>query len=264
MNAPADTIPTTAEAITMADPGVYSEKLSYFSRMLRREGMTVGVQETADACQILVHLGLEDRQAVKTALRTIYAKTREEQLTFDRVFDGFFISEEAMRDQAKRQMEKEREMAQARQEAQEDLQGTSFSEEQKELYAAMSREQRQRLRDIKQKFDRDIGRNHPGLYGNFIHSVFARAMLEQQMLMEDAGSQVEAADPELGLLYRDISRFQDTEIPKAIHIIQDISRKINGELTAKRKNRAHSGKLDFRGSIRKGLVTGGSLYNLKF
>ena len=248
----------------MADPGVYSEKLSYFSRMLRREGMTVGVQETADACQILVHLGLEDRQAVKTALRTIYAKTREEQLTFDRVFDGFFISEEAMRDQAKRQMEKEQEMAQARQEAQEDLQGTSFSEQQKELYAAMSREQRQKLRDIKQKFDKDLGRNNPGLYGNFIHSVFARAMLEQQMLMEDAGSQVEAADPELGLLYRDISRFQDTEIPKAIHIIQDISRKINGELTAKRKNRAHSGKLDFRRTLRKGLETGGSLYNLKF
>ena len=248
----------------MADPGVYSEKLSYFSRMLRREGMSVGPKETADACQILIHLGLEDRQSVKTALRTVYAKSREEQLTFDRVFDGFFISEEAMRDQAKRQMEKEQEMAQARQEAQEDLQGTSFSEEQKELYAAMSQEQRQRLRDIRQKFDRDVGRNHPGLYGNFIHSVFARPMLEQQMLMEDAGSQVEAADPELGLLYRDISRFQDTEIPKAIHIIQDISRKINGELTAKRKNRAHSGKLDFRSTIRKGLQTGGSLYNLKF
>ena len=248
----------------MGDPAVYSEKLSYFSRMLRREGLTVGPQETADACQILIHLGLEDRQAVKTALRTVFAKSREEQLTFDRVFDGFFISEEAMREQAKRQMEREQEQAAARQEAEQDLQGTSFSEEQKELYAAMSSEQRQRLRDIKKKFDRDIGRNHPGLYGNFIHSVFARAMLEQQMLMEDAGSQVDAADPELGLLYRDISQFRDTEIPKAIHIIQDISRKINGELTAKRKNRAHSGKLDFRRTIRKGLETGGSLYNLKF
>ena len=248
----------------MADPGVYAEKLSYFSRMLRREGLTVGPQETADACAILVALGLEDRENVKTALRTVYAKSREEQLTFDRVFDGFFISEEAMRDQARRQMEKEQEMAQARQEAQEDLQGTSFTEEQKELYAAMSQEQRQKLRDIKKKFDKDLGRNNPGLYGNFIHSVFARAMLEQQMLMENAGTDVEGADPELGLLYRDISQFKDTEIPKAIHIIQDISRKINGELTAKRKNRAHSGKLDFRRTIRKGLETGGSLYHLKY
>ena len=248
----------------MADPGVYAEKLSYFSRMLRREGLTVGPQETADACAILVALGLEDRENVKTALRTVYAKSREEQLTFDRVFDGFFISEEAMRDQARRQMEKEQQMQQARQEAQEDLEGTSFSEQQKELYAAMSQEQRQKLRDIKKKFDKDLGRNNPGLYGNFIHSVFARAMLEQQMLMENAGTDVEGADPELGLLYRDIGQFKDTEIPKAIHIIQDISRKINGELTAKRKNRAHSGKLDFRRTIRKGLETGGSLYNLKY
>ena len=248
----------------MAETGVYAEKLSYFSRMLRREGLCVGPRETADACDILVHIGFEDRQLVKTALRTVYAKSREEQLTFDRVFDGFFISEEAMRAQAKKQMEKEQEMAQARQEAREDLAGTSFSDDQKELYAAMSREQRQKLRDIKEKFDRDIGRNHPGLYGNFIHSVFARAMLEQQMLMENAGSDVEAADPELGLLYRDISQFRDVEIPKAIHIIQDISRKINGELTAKRKNRGHSGKLDFRRTIRKGLETGGSLYRLKY
>ena len=248
----------------MADGGVYSEKLSYFSRMLRREGLSVGPQETADACDILVHIGFDDRELVKTALRTVYAKSREEQLTFDRVFEGFFISEEVMREQARKQMEKEREMAQARQEAQEDLAGTSFSEDQKELYAAMSREQRQRLRDIKEKFDKDVGRNHPGLYGNFIHSVFARAMLEQQMLMENAGTDVEGADPELGLLYRDISQFTDVEIPKAIHIIQDISRKINGELTAKRKNRAHSGKLDFRRTIRKGLETGGSLYHLKY
>ena len=248
----------------MADPGVYSEKLSYFSRMLRREGLTVGPQETADACQILVHLGLEDREAVKTALRTVYAKSREEQLTFDRVFDVFFISEEAMREQAKRQMAREQELEQARQEAREDLEGTAFSEQQKELYAAMSQEQRQRLRDIKKKFDKDVGRNNPGLYGNFIHSVFARAMLEQQMLMENAGTDVEGADPELGLLYRDISQFRDVEIPKAIHIIQDISRKIHGELTARRKNRGHCGKLDFRRTIRKGLETGGSLYRLKY
>ncbi len=248
----------------MTDHSVYTEKLSYFSRMLKEHGMAVGPKETADACEILIALGFEDRETVKTALRTVYAKSREEQLTFDKVFDGFFISEEAMRQQAKRQMEKERQMAQARQEAEEDLDMGGFTEQQKELYAAMGADQRQRLRDIKEKFNRDVGRNNPGLYGNFIHSVFARAMLEQQMLMENAGLDVEGVDPEMGLLYRDIGQFQDHEIPKAIHIIQDISKRINGELTAKRRNRAHSGKLDFRRTIRKGLETGGSLYRLKY
>lgn len=84
------------------------------------------------------------------------------------------------------------------------------------------------------------------------------------MLMEDAALGAEAEDPELGLLFRDISEFKDTELPKAISIIQTISRQINGELTAKRKNNAHSGKLDFRRTIRKGLETGGSLYRLKY
>ena len=92
----------------MADPGVYSEKLSYFSRMLRREGMSVGPKETADACEILVHVGFDDRELVKTALRTVYAKSREEQTTFDRVFDGFFVSEDTMRQQAMAQMQKRR------------------------------------------------------------------------------------------------------------------------------------------------------------
>ena len=58
------------------------------------------------------------------------------------------------------------------------------------------------------------------------------------------------ADPELGLMYRDISEFKDTEIPKAIGIIQAVARQINGELSAKRKKGGHSGKLDFRKTIR--------------
>ena len=54
----------TAEGITMVDVGVYTEKMSIFSRMLRREGMNISPQETADACQILIHLGLESREQV--------------------------------------------------------------------------------------------------------------------------------------------------------------------------------------------------------
>ena len=43
-----------------------------------------------------------------------------------------------------------------------------------------------------------------------------------------------------------------------------MSRQINGELTAKRNKGGHSGKLDFRRTIRKGLETGGSFYRLKY
>lgn len=84
------------------------------------------------------------------------------------------------------------------------------------------------------------------------------------MLMENAATGCDGTDPEMGLLYRDISQFQDSEIPKAISIIQSISQQINSELSAKRSRNSHSGALNFRKTIRKGLETGGSFYRLRY
>ena len=251
----------------MDDPAVYLEKLSAFSRMLRLEGLSVSPKETADASEILIALGLENREQVKTALRTVFAKSREEQASFDRVFDGFFISEEAMRAQAQEQMQRETEMAQARRDAEQDLQlngqPMDLNQDQLDAYASMPEEAREKLRRFMDRYRNNAERN-PELYSNFIHSVFAKTLLEQQMRMEDAAANCDGLDPELGMLYRDISAFKDTEIPKAIAMIQTISRQINGELTAKRNRGGHSGKLDFRRTIRKGLETGGSFYRLRY
>ncbi len=251
----------------MADPAVYLEKLSAFSRMLRLEGLSVSPKETEDASRLLIELGLSDREQVKTALRTVYAKSREEQISFDKCFDGFFISEEKMRQQAKEQMEREKELEQNRREAEEELQlngkPMDLDEKQRETYAAMPEEARQRLKNFMDKY-RGTAERNPELYGDFIHSVFAKTIMEQQMLMENAGLGGQEVDPDIGILYRDISDFKDTEIPKAIEIIQSVARQINGELSAKRKSGGHTGKLDFRKTIRKGLETGGSFYKLRY
>ena len=91
----------------MVDPGVYLEKLSAFSRLLRLKGLPVSPAETADAAQTLIALGMADREQVKAALRTVFASSREEQLAFDSVFEGFFITEEEMRRQAQEQQQRE-------------------------------------------------------------------------------------------------------------------------------------------------------------
>lgn len=251
----------------MAEPDIYLEKLSAFSRMLRLENLSVSPKETEDAARLLIGLGLDDRERVKTALRTVYAKSREEQITFDRVFDGFFLSEEQMRRQAQERMEREQALAQRRREAEEELQlngkPMELDEKQREAYAAMPEEARQRLRSFMEKY-RGTAERNPALYGEFIHSVFAKAILEQQLLMENAGLGGQELDPEIGILYRDISGFKDTEIPRAIELIQTVAKSINGELAAKRKSGGHMGKLDFRRTIRKGLETGGSFYRLAY
>lgn len=251
----------------MTDPCVYLEKLSIFVRMLRLEGLTAVPQETADAARILIALGLEDRETVKTALRTVFAKSRDEQLLFDQVFDGFFLSEEAIRQQAAQQQQREADLEEGRRQAQEDLQihgkPMELEENLRDVYAAMPEEERLKLRNLLEKYRGNIDRQ-PELYGNFIHSVFTRALLEQQMKMEDAGTGCAEADPELGMLYRDITQFQDTEIPRAIAMIQTVARQINGELSSKRQRGSHSGQLDFRRTIRKGLETGGTFHRLQY
>ena len=256
-----------AEGTTMAEPQVYLEKLSAFSRMLRLEGLPVSPKETADACEILISLGFADREIVKTALRTVFAKSREEQHTFDRTFDGFFLSEEAMKAQATEAALEEKRMEQARQQAREELQlngrPMDFTDDQREAYASLPEADKEKLRKFMNRF-RDNADRNPELYSNFIHSVFAKSILEQQLKLEDAGIGCADMDPDMGLLFRDISAFQDKEIPKAISIIQKISQQINAELSFKRRNRGHGGKLDFRRTIRKGLETGGSFYKLKY
>ena len=251
----------------MIDPEVYLQKLAAFSRILRREGLSVSPKETGDGAAVLIALGLEDREQVKTALRTVFAKSRQEQEIFNRAFDGFFLTEEQIRQQAKESAKQLAEQEQRRQEAQEDLDHfgdpVNLTERQKQTYAEMPEEVRDRLRKFMDKYKGTAERN-PKLYGDFIHSVFAKTLMEQQMLMEDAGVGCDAADPEIGVMYRELSEFQDQEIPKAIDLIKKLAAQINGELCARQKAAGHSGKLDFRRTIRKGLETGGSFYRLSY
>ena len=251
----------------MDDPRVYLEKLTAFSGILRMEGLTIGPKETADAAQLLSILGFDDRNRVKTALRTVYAKSREEQGVFDRTFDGFFLPEEEIRKQAQEAARHQQEQAQRQQETREELERfgdrMDLTQQQRQTYAEMPEEVRQKLRNFMDKYKGTAERN-PKLYGDFIHSVFAKTLMEQQMLMEDAAVGCQEADPEIGLMYRDFSQFQDQEIPKAIDMINTIARQLNGELNAKRKAGGTTGKLDFRRTIRKGLETGGSFYRLNY
>ena len=261
-------MPPAAITITaMLDTAVYLEKLALFGRILRQEGLFVSPNETEDACRILLELGFADRESVKAALRTVYAKSREQQFRFDRVFDSFFLPEDAIRAIDKKHREEELARALARQQAEQELRGETpeyrYDDAQREAFALLSEAEKERLRSLRDKYLGDESRNLK-LYAGMIHSIISRSIMEQQMLMEDAAVGRAAIDPEMGLLFRDITLFEDHEIPKAVVYIQDIARRINGELTQKRKRTGRSAALDFRATIRKGLETGGSFYRLAY
>ena len=247
---------------------VYLEKLAEFSSLLRQEGLTVGVQETADACRILSCLELTDRETACCALQAVYAKSREEQAVFRRAFDGFFVSLERREALRRRHEAEARELAQRRAQAEQELRVNGkpmeLREDLREVYVRMDEEQRERLRQMVERTRGLLGRNPEKLYGNFVRSVFTRFLLEQQMALEDAATGVEPADPDLALLYRDISRFREADVPRAAALIASISRQLDAELSRRRQGWSHSGKLNFRRTIRRGLETGGSFYRLSY
>lgn len=245
---------------------VYLEKLVEFSSLLRQEGLAVGIQETADAGRILSCLDLTDRETVRGALQAVCAKSREEQAVFRRAFDGFFVSVERREALRRKHEEEARELARRRAQAEEELQvngkPVELREDLREVYVRLGEEQREELRQLLERSRGLLGRSPDKLAGNFVRSVFTRFLLEQQMAMEDAALGVEAADPDLALLYRDISKFREADIPRAAALIASIARQLDAELSRRKQRLGRSGKLNFRRTIRNGLETGGSFYRL--
>ena len=246
---------------------IYTRHIAEFSALLRQEGLAVGLQETADACTVLNALDLTDRNTVRDALCAVYAKSHGEQQVFYRLFDAYFVSEEARQAMLRRQREEAEEMARRRAEMEQQLQVNGqpmdLREDLQDVYITMPEEKRQQLKQLLDRTKDNLERN-PQLYGNFIRSVFMRHLLEEQMSMEDAAAQAEEQDPDLALLYRDISRFKDEEIPRATALIARIAQQLNAELSRRRRTGGHSGQLDFKKTIRRGLESGGSLHKLSF
>ena len=248
------------------DHDLYLSRIAEFVRLLSQEGLSVGTKEAEDACRALELTGFSEREQVKAALRTICAKSQAECSAFDRLFDAFFVSSEQKLANLKKAMEEQQELEKRRAEAAEELKKNRFLNADDDMiggYAALPEEEKQRLRQFMNKFRENAERN-PKLYEGFIRSVFMKSIMEQQLMMEDAELGVQETDPDLGLLFRDISQINDAEMPRAVAMIQRISRQINGELSARKNKSSSAGALDIKRTIRKGFETGGSLIRLKY
>jgi len=67
------------------------EAVHRFVRLLRRQGVRIGVSEALDAMRASAQPGvLSDREITRAALRVCLIKDRRDEETFDRVFDLFF------------------------------------------------------------------------------------------------------------------------------------------------------------------------------
>lgn len=254
-------------AAPMSPPEQLYDRMVRFINDLRAQGMTVGIRETADVLEALHLVGFEDRNAVRAAMRAILAGSQREAELFDRLFSLYFVSAEDFERNRQAMADAQREIEARRRELEETLsvngRPIELREDLKDVYARMPQSERDRLRDIADRFSEKMA-HAPKLYEGFIRSVFMKSLLEQQMVLEDAAEGAAPADSDADLMFRDISNFKDSEIPRAYQLIDQVTRRINGELVARRRAASRGTALDFRRTIRAGLSTGGALCRLKY
>jgi uncharacterized protein len=87
--------------------GSLPENLTSFCGALRREhGFHIGAGELLDAARALEIVDLSNEQAVRSALRTVLACTRDDVARFDEAFDRFFLARHDTRAQDQASTEK--------------------------------------------------------------------------------------------------------------------------------------------------------------
>jgi uncharacterized protein len=65
-------------------------KLLTFMRLLREHGVRLSVAESLDALRGVSHIGIQDREILRLALRTTLVKSQADFATFDTLFERFF------------------------------------------------------------------------------------------------------------------------------------------------------------------------------
>jgi uncharacterized protein with von Willebrand factor type A (vWA) domain len=252
--------------MTKVSAGISIENLVLFSKVLREAGIKAGIEETMDATRVIELLGLEDRETVRTALCSVYAKSKSEQLRFYNAFDAFFVGAHTRRKQEECKREAEEETAQRMREAEDELRydgkPLELSRGLKTAYANLSRPEREQLQKYL-SFSTDNLRSSP------FNERFIQKIIEQRLMLDDvpaaAGSsidQVPAALPDL--LNKNLSDITDEEVPHVIALISLLVKRINGEISREYRRSGKSGRLDFRKTIHNSLRTGGSFYHLRY
>lgn len=238
---------------------LYITSIIEFIDSLRTTGLKIGLAESMAAMEAIEHVGLENRNAVKIALSSCLAKSEEDQHTFAKAFDGFFISL-AAHDQNRQQTIQKTEIHEKA--LQESAQALKFqdtplelSEDQLVTYANLGQEEKHKIQNFLEKTS--TGKNVSPKF-KFVAEQIIKSKLNS------VSSKNQQAGSGSSLLTKNIAAISDEEVPSVLRLINIMVKQINGAITRKYKRSGKRKTLDIKGTIHNSLHTGGTFYKLKF
>jgi len=257
--------------------------LARFVHILRHLGITVSTGETVSALKALQLINIMDREHVKYALQATLVKNHEDEPVFSRAFSSFFTVPEIKRQQHQEWQDAKDERVRLLDEAEQDLtylgEGLALTDEEKLLYSQLAEKEKKRIREYLESSFLPEDRNHafkPMLEFQVRGSLryWRQRLAEDDDLSIMPGADVddevlaaigqETASDDGSLLYEDMKRIGDQQLPKVTNILKKLSRKLATKISRRYRMSKKVVKVDLRRSIKSNIRYGGIIFNLKY
>lgn len=268
-----------------------------FVDLLRHLGLRISSSEVIDAFRGLEMVGFFQKEQVKVVLAATLAKDEVSRRLIKRAFEAYFVDpdewEQRTTDYIKGQEKKAAELQAAEQDLtfeweqwgeDGEVSGEKqlrLNEEEMRTYARMPEDKKQKIRDyLNSQFQGNRINSPEQLITNMVRSSinYWKHRLRQDehdlpfeidftgdpetdSLIEEV---IEEVRKEEDLLYEDMDKLSDKNLPQVGMIIKKLARKLATRISRRYKRSKKRRRLDLRRSIRDNLRYGGTLFNLDF
>lgn len=277
----------------MAAGDLIENNLARFIHILRHLGMRVSSAEAVDAVNALTTLDILDRQQVKAGFLATLAKSPEDRLIVEKAFQSFFVPPESKTERAEKykqiREQEAREVAAAEKDLKYDLDAggdapkevnVPLTEEEKKTYSKLPEDKKKKLREYLEKpFQSNPVNNPEDLINSMVKSSlnYWKHYLKQQGegppevdytgngdIDEILREVSENLRDEEQILYQDIQKITETNMPTAAAVIAKLSRRLATRISRRYHRSKKRQRLDLRRTIRQNIRYGGAMFNLKY
>lgn len=261
----------------------FENNFARFVHILRHLGIKVGTGEAITAIKALPLVNIMNRKHVRMALSATLIKNHDEQPIFNQAFESFFTVPEIKQQQRQEWEEKQAECIHLLEEAEKDLvyRGDQLilTDEEKLLYAQMPEEEKKKIKEFLEKSYLPEDRYYcfkPMLE----HQIRGSLRYWKQRLDEDDDSRYipyqniddevlvsilhELGQDDSNLLYEDMKRIRERDLPQVTGILKQLSRKLATKISRRYRMSKKVVKIDLRRSIKANVRYGGIIFKLQY
>ncbi|MGB9792456.1 MAG: vWA domain-containing protein [Thermacetogeniaceae bacterium] len=252
-----------------------------FIHLLRQTGIKVSTEEVITAAKALETIDILNKKHFKLALSATIIKNPDEQPIFELAFDRFFAEPEVRQQQRREWEERKSEELRLIEEAEHDLayegESLSLTDEEKLLYAQLPKEEKEKIKRYLEASKLPADRDH--LFRPMLEYQIRGTLRYWKQRLEETDEYLDyfpkrddelasiiskAEEESSNILYEDMKKIRERDLPRFTNILKSLSRKLATKISRRYRTSKKKVKIDLRRSIKSNVRYGGILFKLRY